>query len=136
MWFDFWTEEICNHMRFTVRSRTFTVMWWMNHQYGNHMEILMKEEQMINKLVTHLSLWIVLTNSSNKISVSHLIKLVDIFYSFVTPLSMKLSPFISSIEKFVWDRFLAGLVMNTEKSQWTGSVRIWCRNTKTYCIIQ
>lgn len=60
------------------------------------------------------------------------------FHLFLTLLSMKLSPFTSSIEKFVWDGFLAGLVINIKKcmasSCWENKTAA-CNYGKALCYI-
>lgn len=74
--------------------------------YNNSDAILMQGERMSlmkNKLVVLPSLpticCVVQTNSSNRVGMSHSMKLVNIFHLFLTLLSMKLTPFISSTEK-------------------------------------
>lgn len=121
----------------------------MNPQYSDGVEILMKGERtsmIMNKLFACLLLqmiWcIILMISSNRIGVTQFMKLVTI-YSFVSSFfttSTKLSPFIWSIEIFVWDGFLAVSVTNTQKKLWLLHYHFWIVTQRTgmkhgFCIL-
>lgn len=90
-----------------------SVRWWWCSFDKERENVLDNERSghpsvIIDDLLCHIEI-----NSWNMISVSHFMKYVTIFHSFIVPLSMKLLPFISITNKFVRGLFHVFLIMNT-----------------------